>query len=90
MILQESEQVVRILSAFALALGIIYLTAKLIGEEKKAAWFRKRQCTTIFTRRGFLGETWNFGLPLTWQGVAAVCGMYGVIALLSYIVVFII
>lgn len=57
-----------------LALVIFYIAAFTIGAENKAKWFHKRQKSTIFTRRGFLGEHINFGYPVTIEGyVTTLC-----------------
>jgi hypothetical protein len=84
----ESEQVVRFLMAFGISLLIIYMTAKLLGEERKALWFKKRQRTTIFTRRGLLGEVCHFGVPCKWQGAVTMLVMFGIIGIISYMLVF--
>ena len=84
----EAEQVARILLSFIISLVIIYLIARCIGEERKAQWFKKRQKSNIFTRRGFLGETWNFGVPYRWQGFLVVFFMFGLIGVVSYFMIF--
>lgn len=84
----EAEQVTRILVSFITSLVIIYLIAKVIGEERKSQWFKKRTKSNIFTRRGFLGETWNFGVPYRWQGFVVVFFMFGLIGVVSYLMIF--
>jgi hypothetical protein len=84
----ESEQVVRIILSFVNALLIIYITAKILGNERKTAWFTKRTKSNIFTRRGFLGDACNFGVPKKWQGFVVVVWLFGSISLLSYLVIF--
>jgi len=84
----ETEQATRIITVFFLSLGFIYIVAKVIGEERKAKWFRKRTKSNIFTRRGFLGNTWNFGVPYQWQGYAVLVLMYGVIGIVGYLAIF--
>lgn len=86
--LSEIDQVVRILSAFFTALVIIYVTAKILGEERKTRWFKKRTRSNIFTRRGALGETWNFGVPRKWQGFVVSFLMFGIIGIVSYVMIF--
>ena len=78
----------RISMAFFIALVIIYLTSKVVGEERKTQWFKKRQRSTIFTRRGFLGESWHFGVPCKWQGMAVFFCMFGMIGIISYLLIF--
>ncbi|WP_425060607.1 hypothetical protein SCACP_13420 [Sporomusa carbonis] len=81
-------QALRVIVAFIIGLCIIYITAKIIGDEKKARWFKKRQQTSLFNRRGMLGETLNFGVPRSWQGVAIMVLMYTVIFAIGYVLVF--
>ncbi|MPN06761.1 hypothetical protein SDC9_154018 [bioreactor metagenome] len=84
----ETEQASRIILAFGMGILIVFLTAKLIGEERKARWFKKRKRVTIFTRRGLLGEACHFGVPCKWQGVLVSLTMFGVIGLIGYFLVF--
>ncbi|SFL67935.1 hypothetical protein [Pelosinus propionicus] len=84
----EMDQVMRILSAFLTALVIIYGIAKIVGEDRKAAWFKKRTKSTIFTRRGVLGETWHFGVPCKWQGFVVSFLMFSIIGVVSYLMIF--
>ena len=86
--MSETEQAARIIAIFILSLGFIYMVAKIIGEERKTKWFKRRTKSTIFTRRGFLGDTWNFGVPYGWQGFAVFFFMYGVIGVVGYFVIF--
>ena len=86
--MNETEQAVRVISVFILSLGFIYIIAKLIGEERKGKWFKKRTRSNIFTRRGFLGDTWNFGVPYRWQGFVVFFFMYGIIGIVGYLVIF--
>ena len=84
----ETEQVTRIIISFIISLAIIFVIAKIIGEERKNQWFKKRKNSNFFTRRGFLGDTWNFGVPNQWQGFVVVFFMYGLIGLCSYLMIF--
>lgn len=86
--MSEAEQVTRIIISFIMSLAIIYVIAKIIGEERKARWFKKRTKSNFFTRRGFMGDTWNFGVPYRWQGFMVVFFMFGIIGLVSYAVIF--
>lgn len=86
--MNETEQAARIITVFILSLGFIYIIAKIIGEERKAQWFKKRTKRSFFIRRGFLGETWNFGVPYRWQGFAVFFLMYGVIGIVGYLMIF--
>jgi len=84
----ETEQVTRILLSFVISLVIIYIFSKAIGEERKSQWFKKRQKSNIFTRRGALGEAWNFGIPYKWQGFVVAFFMYGLVGICSYLMIF--
>lgn len=68
------------------ALGIVAVTGMIIGEEKKAKWFKKREKYSMFTRRGFLGEVCHFGYPRTKEGALTTIGMAIAIALFAYII----
>jgi len=85
----ESEQVTRIIMSFITSLAIIFVMAKIIGAERKAQWFKKRTKSNFFTRRGFLGDTWNFGVPYKWQGFVVVFFMFGLIGICSYLMIFV-
>ncbi len=83
-------QAERVIAAFFAGLVIIYVFARVIGEEKKARWFKKREQKGILNRRGFLGDTWHFGHPRTWQGAAVMTVMYGIIIAAGYVIIFLI
>jgi hypothetical protein len=83
------DQAVRVMLAFILSLVAIFVTALIVGEENKAKWFKKReQHKSLFNRRGMLGEKWHFGHPRTWQGYVVFIIMFGVIGIISYILIF--
>lgn len=84
----DAQMAARSIMAFIASLGIIFLTARILGEQRKAAWFKKREKSTLFTRRGFLGDSWNFGVPRNWQGVLVALWMVGSISLIGYGIVF--
>jgi len=84
----ESALAIKIISALFVGIFITYATARLIGSENKAKWFKKRQRFSIFNKRGFLGETCHFGYPCTLQGLAVVLLMYGIIILVGYEIIF--
>lgn len=71
----------RILTVFAWSFAIVFVTAWLVGFERKAKWFKRREKYTFFNRRGVFGEYMNFGYPRTWQGLAVALAMYGIIFL---------
>ena len=80
--------VMRIIYAFFLGIVIIYITAKIIGPEKKMLWFKKRQRLSFFNMRGLLGETCHFGYPCSWQGALIMIFMYSVIFAAGYALIF--
>ena len=69
----------RLFTVFAIAFVIIIITARIIGSERKARWFKRRTNYTLLNRRGIFGEYLNFGYPRTWQGLAVALCMYGLI-----------
>ena len=78
----------RVMQVFIGAFVYIFIIAKLIGPENKAAWFRRRMKYTFFNRRGIFGEYINFGYPVCWQGVVIFVLIYGVIFGFGYWYVF--
>jgi hypothetical protein len=84
----DAEMTSRCLIAFMLAICIIFSVSKIIGEQRKALWFKKRNKSNIFTRRGFLGDSCNFGVPQTWQGILVGILMLGGISFLGYFILF--
>lgn len=69
----------RLLTVFFVSFIVIIVTARIIGSEKKALWFKRRTNYTLLNRRGIFGEYLNFGYPRTWQGVVTAVLMYGFI-----------
>ena len=58
----------KILICFIWAFIVFFITALIIGNEKKAKWFQRRTKYSWFNRRGFLGEALFFGYPKTKEG----------------------
>ncbi|MBR2182895.1 MAG: hypothetical protein IJ858_05680 [Acidaminococcaceae bacterium] len=69
----------RLFTVFFLSFFIFIITAKLLGSERKALWFKRRTNYTLLNRRGIFGEYMNFGYPRTWQGLLVALAMYGLI-----------
>lgn len=69
----------RLLTVFFTSFIVIIITARIIGSEKKARWFKRRSNYTLLNRRGIFGEYLNFGYPRTWQGMVTAILMYGLI-----------
>ena len=84
----ESAVAAKIFLALFVGMLIIYVTARILGRERKEKWFRKRQKMSFWNRRGFAGDTWHFGYPRTREGVAVALLMYGVIGLVGYEIIF--
>lgn len=84
----DAQMVARSSMAFIVSLGIIFLTARILGEQRKAAWFKKREKSNLFTRRGFLGDRWNFGVPRNWRGVLVALWMVASISMVGYGIIF--
>lgn len=77
----------KIFLSLFVALIIVYITARIIGEERKAQWFRKRTKYSFFMRRGPLGEYFHFGYPCTKQGVLVTTIMGALIGISAYCIV---
>ena len=73
----------RIITVFILSFFVFMITARIIGSEKKALWFKRRDKYTLLNRRGIFGEYMNFGYPRTWQGLLVALAMYGLIFLIA-------
>ena len=69
----------RIITVFFLSFFVFMITAWLLGSERKALWFKRREKYTLLNRRGIFGEYMNFGYPRTWQGLLVALAMYGLI-----------
>lgn len=85
--MSERESIVileRLIQIIGLSFAYIYLVAKLIGQENKNDWFKKRTRSSFFTRRGFMGDYINFGYPVSWQGILVFLVIYGVIFTFGY------
>ena len=73
----------RLFTVFFLSFFIIFITARLVGNERKALWFKRRTNYTLLNRRSIFGEYMNFGYPRTWQGLLVALAMYGLIFALA-------
>lgn len=78
----------RIVATFFIAMLIVLATALMVGRERKAKWFRKRQKYSFFNRRGFAGDALHFGYPCTWQGLVVAVLMFGAIGLVGFGLIF--
>lgn len=83
--MSEADQPTRILLSFAIALVIIFITSKVVGEERKGQWFKKRQRNGFLSRRGIFGHSFYFGVPCKWQGFVVCLLMFASISLISYL-----
>ena len=83
----ESALAAKIVASFFFGMGIIFITALIVGPERKAKWFRKRQKYSFFNRRGFAGDALHFGYPRTWQGLVVTLLMFGIIGLVGYVII---
>ena len=57
----------RLFTVFFLSFFIIFITARIVGSERKALWFKRRTNYTLLNRRGIFGEYMTFGYPRTCQ-----------------------
>ncbi len=90
--MSERESMVvleRLIQIIGIAFAYIYLVARLIGQENKNAWFKKRTRSSFFTRRGFMGDYINFGYPVCWQGILVFLLIYAVVFAFGYWYLFI-
>lgn len=78
----------RIGVVFLFAFCLFALIAQVIGAERKARWFKKREKYSFFTRRGGLGEFINFGYPCTAEGIAIFTAAVGGIFCFGYWYIF--
>lgn len=76
----------KIFVCMIIAFLFFIITAILIGEERKAKWFKKRTRYSFFLKRGFLGEFLHFGYPVTREGYTVVVILVALIGLSSYLV----
>lgn len=83
--MSETDHVTRIILSFAIALVIVFITSKIVGEERKGQWFKKRQRNGFFSRRGIFGHSFYFGVPCKWQGFVVCFFMFGSISLISFL-----
>lgn len=79
---------IKVILTFFLGIVISYLTASLIGSQRKGKWFKQHRQTSFFSRRGILGEGCHFGYPCTWQGMVVMILMYSIIFLTGYEIIF--
>lgn len=76
----------KILICFVWAFIVFFITALILGVERKSRWFQRRTKYSWFNRRGFLGETLLFGYPKTKEGYGVTFIMAGAISIVCYIV----
>lgn len=76
----------KILICFVWAFIVFFITALILGVERKSQWFQRRTKYSWFNRRGFLGETLLFGYPKTKEGYGVTFIMVGAISIVCYIV----
>lgn len=78
----------RIFIMFVLAFILFTVVGIIIGNERKAKWFKKRTKYTLFTRRSILSEFIHFGRPCTWEGLLITILLLGFIVGFGYWFVF--
>ena len=74
--LSDAEYLKRVITVFLIAITIFIVTAKVLGPERKARWFKKRTKYNIFTRRSIFGEYIHFGRPCTREGMLIFAGIF--------------
>lgn len=82
----DQEIALRIICSLLGALCIINIFARILGEDRKKAWFRVRSGFSFFNMRGILGRSWLFGRPQTLKGVGVALAMFACIAAASFVI----
>lgn len=83
----DVEIATRIICAFLGALCVINICTKIIGPERKAAWFTVRSGWFVFLNyRGSLTKDWLYGTPKTIQGFCVALAMAAAIALETWVI----
>ena len=75
----------KILVCFVWAFIVFFVTALIIGADRKAQWFQKRTKYSWFDRRGIISELLHFGYPKTKEGYGVTGIMVVVIGAVSYL-----
>jgi hypothetical protein len=78
----------KIATCFGLSFILFAAVSKIIGEERKSRWFRKRTKYSFFTRRSFVGEFIHYGYPCTIEGFGVFLGLMAVVFSFSYWYIF--
>lgn len=74
----------KILVCFVWAFIVFFITALIIGAERKSQWFQKRTKYSWFNRRGIISEVLHFGYPKTKEGYGITVVMALAIGIVSY------
>lgn len=85
--MSDAQFLYRLFVTMIAAMIVIGITAEIIGEERKARWFKKRTKFSFFLRRGILGEKFHFGYPRTLEGIGvflAMCIVIGAVAVFIF------
>ena len=82
----DQEIALRIICSLLGALCIINIFARILGEDRKKAWFRVRSDFSFFNMRGIFGRSWLFGRPQTLEGVGVALAMFACIAAASFVI----
>ena len=84
--MSDTDIAVRIICSLLSSIFVINIIARIVGEDRKKKWFKKRTKFSVFNMRGILGERFHFGRPCTLQGLGVTVVMLSCVALVSYIV----
>ena len=76
----------KILICLVWAFIVFFITALILGAERKSQWFQRRTKYSWFNRRGIFGESLHFGYPKTKEGYGVTCMMAIAISAGAYIV----
>lgn len=78
----------RIFMMFVFAFVLFTITGLIIGNERKAKWFRKRTKYSFLNRRSIISEFIHFGRPCTWEGLLITIVLLGFLLCFGYWFVF--
>ena len=79
----------RVAIAFVGWIVMMFITARIIGPERKCKWFRQRdQQKSFLNRRGFFGEFIHFGYPCTREGMLVFAVLMAIVLTTAYIAIF--
>ncbi len=74
------------LSFWGIAIAVSFCVGAAIGRERKRKWFKQREQSWLFNRRGYLGNNCYFGRPCTKEGIMVVAAIMVISLCIEYII----